>query len=54
MDRKISLMYKKFIFFLFESFVYDLIKGNFLIVGGVFGSSNLSVYNKFINFVGGK
>ncbi|MGE1197211.1 cyanophycinase [Priestia megaterium] len=53
-DRKTSLTYKKPTFSSFESPAYDSIKGNLLIAGGALGSSNSSVYNKFINLAGGK
>lgn len=53
-DRKTSLTYKKPTFSSSESPAYDSIKGNLLIAGGALGSSNSSVYNKFINLAGGK
>ncbi|MFV5316764.1 cyanophycinase [Priestia megaterium] len=53
-NRKTSLTYKKPAFSSSESPVYDKIKGNLLIAGGALGSSNSSVYNKFINLAGGK
>ncbi|MFL0472572.1 cyanophycinase [Priestia aryabhattai] len=53
-NRKTSLTYKKPAFSSTESPVYDKIKGNLLIAGGALGSSNSSVYNKFINLAGGK
>ncbi|MDW4511075.1 cyanophycinase [Priestia megaterium] len=53
-DRKTSLTYKKPTFSSSESSAYDSIKGNLLIAGGALGSSNSSVYNKFINLAGGK
>ncbi|MBU3570229.1 cyanophycinase [Priestia aryabhattai] len=53
-NRKTSLTYKKPAFSSPESSVYDKIKGNLLIAGGALGSSNSSVYNKFINLAGGK
>ncbi|MDO6849889.1 cyanophycinase [Priestia megaterium] len=53
-DRKTGLTYKKPTFSSSESPAYDSIKGNLLIAGGALGSSNSSVYNKFINLAGGK
>ncbi|PFD99840.1 cyanophycinase [Priestia megaterium] len=53
-DRKTSLTYKKPTFSSSESPAYGSIKGNLLIAGGALGSSNSSVYNKFINLAGGK
>ncbi|MED3865522.1 cyanophycinase [Priestia megaterium] len=53
-DKKTSLTYKKSTFSSPESPSYDPIKGNLLIAGGALGSSNSSVYNKFINLAGGK
>ncbi|WP_337050371.1 cyanophycinase [Priestia megaterium] len=53
-DKKTSLTYKKPTFSSPESPVYDEIKGNLLIAGGALGSSNSSVYSKFITLAGGK
>ncbi|MFE0344427.1 cyanophycinase [Priestia megaterium] len=53
-DKETSLTYKKSTFSPSESPVYDSIKGNLLIAGGALGSSNSSVYKKFINLAGGK
>ncbi|MQR85029.1 cyanophycinase [Bacillus megaterium] len=52
--KKTSLTYKKPTFSSSESPAYGSIKGNLLIAGGALGSSNSSVYNKFINLAGGK
>jgi len=53
-DKKTSLTYKKPTFSSSESPAYDEIKGNLLIAGGALGSSNSSVYSKFITLAGGK
>ncbi|MGC3787715.1 cyanophycinase [Priestia aryabhattai] len=53
-DKKTSLTYKKPTFSSSESPAYDEIKGNLLIAGGALGSSNSSVYDKFITLAGGK